>query len=385
MPAPRKRRSRVSAIVALVVVSSLLAAGLAEMLLRLFPPRSGMLGDISYELPDGSPITFDEAVQNGLIVAVPPPRPMDRPRFMFAPKLEFYIRYSDQDVLQRDWLDAKGRVPVRINSFGVREREEITPDKPAGQRRIVCVGDSFTFGWGIPEDLGWVRLLEDDLRADGADVRTVNCGAAGTVCVDEYWYGLRYRFHRFQPDAVVLTICLNDLLPSSGLLVAGPWPATGIRLVDLALGAAGRSPRDLDPTRVWVGDLLHLTRAEAEAAGLVGPDKPWEAMWSQGVPQQCLREAAVWCRARSIPFLVVLWPFLQGLGPHEVYALQKIHDLVAADCAEAGIPFLDVLPALRGTPAAELWVTPADMHPNPRAQQLARPLITGFVRAHLPW
>ncbi|MEZ6036855.1 MAG: hypothetical protein R3F29_05210 [Planctomycetota bacterium] len=37
-------------------------------------------------------------------------------------------------------------------------------------------------------------MLEDDLRKDGADVRTVNCGAAGAVCIDEYVVGLEQRF-----------------------------------------------------------------------------------------------------------------------------------------------------------------------------------------------
>lgn len=383
MQTTARRRPGALAIATLVAAATLSAAALAELVLRRLPSPHP-LGELTYALPDGTPITPAEGIRRGLIVPVPPPVP--RPRMMFAPGQTFFLCYSDNDVLRRDWLDAQGRVAVRINRFGVRERDEITPDKPAGQRRIVCIGDSFTFGWGIPEELGWVRLLEDELRRQGGDVRTVNCGAAGTVCIDEYWWGLQHRFHVFQPDAVVLTICLNDLIPSSGVTVIGPSPATGFRVVDLVLGALGRSPLDLDPGFDWVGELLRLPQAEGERAGLYDPsNKPFEAMWSQGVPQKSLREAKAWCDARSIPFLVVLWPFLQGLGPGRTYPFQKLHDLVAVDCKNAGIAFLDVLPALRAAPSESLWVTPADPHANPRAQQLALPALVAFVRSHTQW
>lgn len=382
MERPRPRRRRPAAIAILVLVTLALALGAAELFLRLFVGPPPVVGRLTYATLDGAEITPADAVATGKIVPVQPPGP--RPRDMFAPNNSFYLVY-DNGRLPRDWFDAQGRVLVRINRYGLRERDDITPEKPAGQRRIVCLGDSFTFGWGIPEELGWVRKLEDRLRVDRGDVRTVNCGAAGTVCVDEYTAGLFNRFHVFQPDAVVLTICLNDLIPSSGLNLQGPAPNTGSRLLDLLLGAMGHSPLQLDPAHDWVGELLKLDAATATSADLAGGDKPFEAMWSQGVPQKSLREAKAFCEARKISFLVTLWPFLQGLGPGRHYPFQKLHDLVAADCAAAGIPFLDVLPALRGTREEELWVTPFDAHANPRAQELALPAIERFVREHTRW
>jgi len=89
-----------------------------------------------------------------------------------------------------------------------------------------------------------------------------------------------------------------------------------------------------------------------------------------------------WADERKLPFLIILWPFLQGLGPARTYPFQRLHDLVAADCKQAGIPFLDLRPTLQSTPQEELWVTPADMHANPTAQRLAAPVIVRFVRDH---
>ena len=369
-------------------VATALALGLAEGSVRLLAGDPVVLGRIGFQTADGTPVPdFVAGVEQGLIVPLHADPAPPRPRFMFKPGLSFYITYTDNDVLERGWLDDQGRALNRINSAGVREREELVAPKPRGQRRVVCVGDSFTFGWGIPEEQNWVRLLEGELRGQGEDVRTVNCGAAGAVCIDEYVQGLIHRFDRFEPDAVVLTICLNDLIGSDGLLVLGPPVDSGSALLDRILGAAGHGPLALSPTHDWVGELMAMpeTYPDGSPNPRFGPDKPYAAMWATGVPQKSLREANAWCEQRGIPFMVVIWPFLQGLGEGRHYPFQKLHDLVASDLAQAGIPLLDVTDALRGTDSEDLWVTPADTHPNPTAQRLVTPEIAAFVRERTGW
>ncbi|HLQ36876.1 MAG TPA: hypothetical protein VK348_03680, partial [Planctomycetota bacterium] len=131
----------------------------------------------------------------------------------------------------------------------------------------------------------------------------------------------------------------------------------------------------------WVQILLDLPKADGEANQMYNPDAPYDAMWSQHAPQQSLQSMRDWCRDRGIRLGVVLWPFLQGLGPGEFYPFAKIHREVASFCEKEGIPFLDLLPPLHAVvPTMDLWVTPADMHPNPRAQRLALPALVGFVQ-----
>jgi len=383
MPQTARRRPRKIVLVLAFAIATVLALGLAELALR-FVPQRGALGAIGYADSAGVPVKGGaEAKQRGLIV-VATKKP--RLRTMFAPGQTFYLTYTDNDVLKRDWLDEQGRIANTINSRGLREREEIGFDKPEGQRRIVCVGDSFTFGWGIPVEQGWVRLLEDELRKQGDDVRTVNCGAAGAILIDEYVHALKTRFGKYQPDAVVLTICLNDLMPSSGVDFAVSPQPTGIRLLDLLRGVLHGDPRELDPERDWVQELLDLPEDQANASQLCNPiQKPWAAMWPRGLPQQALREGRDWCRERGIPFLVVIWPFLQWPGEEHRYPFQKMHDLVAAFCEQEQIPLLDVTPSLIGTDCEDLWVTPADPHPAPLAQRLALPAIVDFVRGQTGW
>lgn len=363
-------------------------ASVHEEVLRALgvPQATGVQGQFRYQTSGGEFFEVHEGLkllERGFIVPVPGTvgTELPRPRGMIAPNQSFYLCYRDNDVLRRDWFDAQDRVPIRLEGHGLRERPEVTTTpKPTGQVRVLCLGDSITFGWGVPEELGWVRQLENALRSDGRDVRTVNCGAAGTVCLDEYAAGLQHRFVAFEPDAVVVGVCLNDLIPSSGLYVQGP-PTQERSFADSLQGKPLRSHLDLDPAVDWVELLLKLPRAEGLAGGLYGDDKPFEDMWAQGGPQRDLRAIKAFCDARSIPMLVTLWPFLQGLGSGRHYPFERLHQLLADDCKAAGIPFVDLLPLLRDIPQEALWVSPADMHPNPRAHRLAVPAIEAGLRA----
>jgi hypothetical protein len=107
-------------------------------------------------------------------------------------------------------------------------------------------------------------------------------------------------------------------------------------------------------------------------------------MWSQGSPQAALTSMRDWCRDHNSKLLIVLWPFLQGLGPAGRYPFRALHDRVAAFCREQSIDVLDLLTVLGDEPSSRLWVSPADMHANPRAQSLATPPIAAFLRAHWP-
>ena len=66
---------------------------------------------------------------------------------------------------------------VETNSLGFRDRE-FEPGKTA-KTRILTIGDSFTYGWGVEASQTWPKLLEDSLRTSGADVEIANLGQPG--------------------------------------------------------------------------------------------------------------------------------------------------------------------------------------------------------------
>jgi lysophospholipase L1-like esterase len=74
---------------------------------------------------------------------------------------------------------------LRTNSQGFRGTYDYTETPPPGKRRVICSGDSVTFGYGVDDEHSWCRLLETvDPRLE-----TINMGLPGYGVDQAYlWY-----------------------------------------------------------------------------------------------------------------------------------------------------------------------------------------------------
>jgi lysophospholipase L1-like esterase len=312
----------------------------------------------------------------------------------WRPGARFFICYTGP---RQDYFDADGCVEYRFNRFGIRDRDDLSLGKPEGVRRVVCIGDSFTLGWGVRAEHNWPRLVESELARQWPDrrVEVINCGGCGSAYADEYALALQHRFGRFGPDVVLVTLCLNDLVLTNGKLchyvpAALPddelpaeerrWWMVSRLLADLRRTIHASTALALDPSRDWVADLLHLPgdhlwyRNKQETPAMY---------WTGGAPQAALRSMRDWGRRNGARVAVALWPFLQGLATDGTYPFATLHGMVGEFCRREGIPYLDLLPTLRGHEPAGLWVSPADMHPNERAQMLVTPTLAAFMADQL--
>ena len=84
---------------------------------------------------------------------------------------------------QKDFYDPG--VYLHSNSQGFRSNEDFTTNVPSGKLRIICSGDSMTFGSGVTNDETWCQLLQTmDPR-----LQTVNIAQAGYGVDQMYlWY-----------------------------------------------------------------------------------------------------------------------------------------------------------------------------------------------------
>ena len=102
--------------------------------------------------------------------------------------------------------------PVSVNSHGLRD-DEFSLEKPAGEIRVLALGDSFTFAQGVRfEDL-YVQQLERKLRERYSPhpVQVINAGVAGYNTRHELIYLLAEGL-RFEPDLVTVGFYWNDLI-----------------------------------------------------------------------------------------------------------------------------------------------------------------------------
>lgn len=94
--------------------------------------------------------------------------------------------------------------PATTNAQGWRDREH-NYERAAGIRRVVAIGDSFTFGVEVDDGERFTDLLPQRIER----LEVVNLGVAGYGTGQELRLleteGVRYR-----PDVVILTICVNN-------------------------------------------------------------------------------------------------------------------------------------------------------------------------------
>jgi hypothetical protein len=93
----------------------------------------------------------------------------------------------------------------RTNSNGLRDRE-YSFDKPNGVTRIVVLGDSSTWGWGVGDDEIYTEVLESLLP----NVEVINLGVSAYGTQQEFDY-LKMQGMKYDPDMVILGFSLNDI------------------------------------------------------------------------------------------------------------------------------------------------------------------------------
>lgn len=169
--APRLSRTRrVLYIAGAILVTAALAAGGLELGLRLFAPQPGPM---RWLVPDA--------------------------RYGHRMRPNFHQRYP---FLGTDFV-----MDVQTNAHGLRD-EEIRPEED-GERTVVFVGDSVTFGHGLNVGDRFDTLLDEKLEEAGYNYRLINTGTNAWGTLQETRF-IRDHFDDFEPDIIVVTFTGND-------------------------------------------------------------------------------------------------------------------------------------------------------------------------------
>jgi lysophospholipase L1-like esterase len=103
---------------------------------------------------------------------------------------------------------------IQTNSDGFRGRHDFLSNK-GGKLRIMALGDSFTFGFGVEEDDVFVKkiaaILQDRLSIP---VEVLNLGVAGYGTIQEFLLFQKYKY--LKPDIVILGFFARDAFAEEG-------------------------------------------------------------------------------------------------------------------------------------------------------------------------
>jgi lysophospholipase L1-like esterase len=237
-------------------------------------------------------------------------------------------------------------VPIRINRDGYRD-EEFEPERRAGLYRVAFLGDSVTFGAGVPVE----RRFSDLLRgADGpgGTVETQNF-AVNAYTAWHYAQQARAVLPRYAPDAVVVGLCLNDLEGKEH-----SWPRKHVAAPDGSfvgdyLNPQRRQWRPRDVSAFW-NVLWELERRWKNR-------DPWRrrmrklgAEWEDPTLREGLRAHLLAIRdaVAPRPLVVLLLPEAHDVSDPERFGLPRREARALLEAS--GLPYLDPFDDFRADP-----------------------------------
>jgi hypothetical protein len=268
---------------------------------------------------------------------------------------------------------------VNTNSRGLRGLREHTDPRPPGRRRIVVVGDSFTFGEDVADADAYPARLEELLP----DTEVLNLGVHGYGTDQQHLMLLEQGLPR-DPDAVVLGFYLPDV------------ERNGLGFRDYAkpvyrLDADGRpvlhgvpvpSPEEISVREPawWFPRLAGFVSVQGRnLARVVSGRTGGNADLRVSLAVLDLTLAA--CREKGVPLVLVIIP--KRLEPDP-----RIEETALVGWAEAaGVPHLNMRPAFLELPEAERGTMYNHVevgHWTPAAHALCARLLREKVEPLLP-
>jgi len=245
--------------------------------------------------------------------------------------------------------------PVTINAKGLRG-PELDYAKPPGAFRVLYLGDSVTFGFGLPDhEQTFPYRTGEALRSEmpAVAVETINAGVDGYSPWQERLF-LEREGLRYDPDLVVLAFVLNDVTEklnlvrfggsSEGFQLSNSYASRMERLASHS--AIVQTARSLGARLRFGEDVREGARRQqrVEVRTLVDdPDDP-EIRKAWEMTAENLHGLFSLTREHDVPILLVLVPFRFQLDDPE--GSSGPQQKAGAIASEAEVAVLDLLPVL---------------------------------------
>ena len=256
-------------------------------------------------------------------------------------------------------------VTVRINSHGFRG-PETTPSKAQGTRRLMLLGDSVVFGWGVDQDRIFPALLQRRIDPTRERLEVVAAGVNSWTTRTEYEFFEDIGIN-FDPDILVLIISSNDTdanqegntAISKHVLFSGKKEKRTLfsNMIEDIVRSAARASYVAAHLK-YFAERYYVTRSQ-DAASETDP------RWLDA--RLALDDLVELCRDRGIEVLIYLYGSEDSIAANPVLALYRRH-LTSEGIAALALP--DAL--IRDSSYHNSFV---DVHLNERGHQVLTDVI----------
>ncbi|MGD9817656.1 MAG: SGNH/GDSL hydrolase family protein [Desulfomonilaceae bacterium] len=270
-------------------------------------------------------------------------------------------------------------VQVTINSNGYRDREFM---RPMSQKEdlIAILGDSITFGQGVPQDETFPAILEkllNESESGGKNFRVWNLGVPGYNTMQEYevfkslvlpakptWVFLAYVINDVEPvNEGALRLISGEKTERNKSWFSDQWDRSIV--VHIAKNRLGGFIRWIKP------DWRFSSYVDDAISQYDGPESPWIEV------SRTIISMKKSCDENGIRFTLVMIPSMMDF---DNYPFLRINQIVEDFCKANNIDFLDVLPYFKDSNPEQLFVSIIDPHPNELAQSIIARALMDHIR-----
>lgn len=123
---------------------------------------------------------------------------------IYSPSKKGYVIALKPNMIRKRW-----GTEVKTNSYGERDLE-YSPRKPEGVYRIAVIGDSVAFGYGIPQEKTFAKVLERELNQNNKGKYEVLLFGRPGYSISNVYFAYMDKVKSFNPDIIIYAMVLND-------------------------------------------------------------------------------------------------------------------------------------------------------------------------------
>ncbi len=262
-----------------------------------------------------------------------------------------YLWIPNCEVIENGTVVSIKPFKIKINSDGFRDRE-FSIVKPNNTIRIIALGDSFTYGYGVEVNESWPKLLEKTLNISltNFSVEVLNMGVPGYNIFEQIEF-FRMKGLKYDPDIVIFTFQSNDIINSSNVNEKYE------ELKELLQNKKLEVPKNVSTE----GFLFKLSYDLCYSETF---NHSFKKAWKELI-EEPIEKLVILSKKRNFKIFLVIFFY----NSKEMKELQKL-------IKRFNIPYLDLQEEMYSKyPTNLLQIHPLDPHPSPYANRLIANLI----------
>jgi len=244
--------------------------------------------------------------------------------------------------------------------------------KKEGVTRILGLGDSITFGSGVPFEETYLRKLENKLNSEGFPAEIIKTGVNSYEFDHQYAY-YKEEGYKYNPDIVILGLFLNDINKVSPELIKKQKEEIETLQKKEAQGIYLENPSLLDrlKTLCTLCEIAHsaiysaTNKNEREFYNLAYFNSALKKKWTNEWPefQNKLLKFSWELKQKNIKLLIAVFPQTEQFS-HSRGLTQFPQEQLKKMGKNYNIEIFDLLPFLDTAEYEKIYLVGDSIHPN---------------------